>query len=91
MSTGRVKNRTEDNGGQCAPKSTGRIGYRNPDGSFSDAAFHAEIMAGVDDTPLRIASAIKAMAQFGLTIEEAESLFNVRMAGLKNVDGGEHE
>lgn len=53
------------------------IGSRQEDGLLSDATFHAEIMEGVDDTPLRRISAIKAMVQLGLTKEEVESLFNV--------------
>lgn len=58
-------------------RKAGGIGSRQEDGSLSDAAFHAEIMDGVDDTPLRRISAIKAMVQLGLTKEEVESLFNV--------------
>ena len=57
----------------------GCIGSRKEDGSLSDAAFHGEIMDGVDDTPLRRISAIKAMVQLGLTKEEVESLFNVTL------------
>ena len=58
----------------------GCIGSRKEDGSLSDTAFHAEIMDGVDDTPLRRISAIKAMVQLGLTKEEVESLFNVTLS-----------
>lgn len=58
-------------------RKAGCIGSRQENGSFSDAALHAEVMDGVDDTPLRRISAIKAMVQFGLTREEVESLFNV--------------
>ena len=57
----------------------GRIGIRSKDGVISDVALHAEIMDGVDDTPLRRLSAIKTMRQFGLTQAEAESLFKVEI------------
>lgn len=61
-------------------RKVGGIGSRREDGSFFDAALHAQIMDGIDDTPLRRISAIKAMVQFGLTREEVESLFNVTVS-----------
>lgn len=56
-----------------------RIGYRNPNGSVSDTALHEELLTGVDDTPLRIMSAQRAITQFGLTRAEAESAFDVKL------------
>ena len=53
------------------------IGCRESDGSFTDARLHDEIMSGVDDAPLRVASAIRAMSKFGLTREQAEEVFHV--------------
>lgn len=54
------------------------IGYRTPSGSISDAKLHDELMAGVDDTPLRIMSARRAIA-LGLTREESEGVFSVKL------------
>lgn len=59
--------------------SPSKIGYRTPSGSISDAKLHDELMAGVDDTPLRIMSAQRAITQFGLTRAEAESVFDVKL------------
>ncbi len=58
--------------------SASKIGYRTPSGSISDAKLHDELMAGVDDTPLRIMSARRAVA-LGLTREEAEAVFSVQL------------
>ena len=58
--------------------SASKIGCRTPSGSISDAKLHEEIMAGVDDTPLRIMSARRAVA-LGLTREEAEAVFSVQL------------
>ncbi len=55
-----------------------KIGYRTPSGSISDAKLHDELMAGVDDTPLRVMSARRAVA-LGLTREEAEGVFSVKL------------
>ncbi len=55
------------------------IGYRTSDGKLSDSKFHEEIMAGVDDTPLRVLSAQRAIKQLGLSREEAEECFNVTL------------
>jgi hypothetical protein len=57
---------------------TTTIGYRNLDGTISDVEFHEEIMRGVDDTPLRIASAQRVVAM-GFTREQAEELFSVKL------------
>jgi hypothetical protein len=65
-----------------APKAS-RVGYKNPDGTIGDTKFHEEILAGVDDTPLRIMSAWRAV-KMGLTREQAEEVFNVK---LPNGDG----
>ena len=35
------------------------IGCRESDGSFTDVRFHDEIMSGVDDAPLQVASALR--------------------------------
>lgn len=59
-------------------KRPSRIGFRKADGTFSDALFHEEIMKGVDDTALRIASAQKAVATFGFAREMAEEVFVVK-------------
>lgn len=55
------------------------IGYRTPNGGLSDTKLHEEIMAGVDDTPLRVVSAQKMVAQGILTREEAEKVFTVKL------------
>lgn len=55
------------------------IGYRRPDGTLSDASLHEEIMAGVDDTPLRVMSAQRMIANGVLTREEAEAAFDVKL------------
>jgi predicted transposase YbfD/YdcC len=55
------------------------IGFRNSDGAISDAKFHEEIMRGVDDTPLRIMSALRVMAM-GFTQAQAEKLFSVKLS-----------
>ena len=47
------------------------------DGSYTDRKLHEEILAGSDDTRLRIYSAKRAIAKLGLTMEEAETLFSV--------------
>jgi hypothetical protein len=55
-----------------------RIGYRNLDGTVSDNNLHEEIMAGIDDTPLRIMSARRLVAM-GLTREVAEAALDVKL------------
>lgn len=55
------------------------IGIRSPTGTVSDAKFHEAIMEGVDDTPLRTLSAKQAMVKLGLSREEAEELFSVKL------------
>jgi len=55
------------------------IGYRTPNGGISDTKLHEEIMAGVDDTPLREMSAQRMVAEGALTREEAEKAFNVKL------------
>ena len=55
------------------------IGYRDTNGKLSDIKIHEEIMAGVDDTPLRIMSAQRAISTMGLTREQAEELFSVKL------------
>lgn len=60
-------------------KMPSRIGFRKADGTFSDALFHDEIMNGIDDTALRIASAQKAVATMGFTREMAEEVFGVKL------------
>lgn len=59
--------------------SPSRIGYRNPDGTVSDTKLHEEMMAGVDDTPLRIMSAQRAISKLGFTREMAEAAFDVKL------------
>lgn len=56
-----------------------RIGIRSVSGEISDEKLHAEIMDGVDDSALRLDSARRAMEKLGLTREQAETLFNVRL------------
>lgn len=56
-----------------------KVGGKTSSGGFSDAALHEEIMAGVDDTPLRVMSALKMIAAGTLTREEAESVFSVKL------------
>lgn len=55
------------------------IGYRTPGGGISDAKIHEEIMAGVDDKPLRIMSAQRVISTMGYTREQAEELFSVKL------------
>jgi len=57
-----------------------RIGIKSVSGEISDEKLHAEIMDGVDDSALRLASAKRAVEKLGFTREQAESLFNVRLA-----------
>jgi hypothetical protein len=55
-----------------------RIGYRNLDDTVSDNKLHEEIMADIDDTPLRIMSAQRLIAM-GLTRETAEAALDVKL------------
>lgn len=55
-----------------------RIGYRNADGTVSDVKLHEEIMAGIDDTHLRLISAQRGL-KLGLTREEVEKVLNVKL------------
>ena len=55
------------------------VAIRYPDGSVSDRELHEEILAAVDDKPLRIRSAQRAMAM-GMTRAEAETLFKVKLS-----------
>jgi hypothetical protein len=55
-----------------------QIGYRTPNGGISDIKFHEEMMAGVDDTPLRLMSAYRCMA-LGMTQEEVEDVFKLKL------------
>ena len=55
------------------------IGYKTANGGISDTVLHEEIMAGVDDTVLRMMSAQRAVAELGLTREEAEEVFRVQL------------
>lgn len=61
-----------------------RIGLRKADGTLSDTLFHEEIMKGVDDTSLRIASAQKAVATLGFTREMAEEVFAIKLPGAQD-------
>lgn len=54
------------------------IGTENARGE-SDAAFHEEIVAGVDDYPLRLESARRAVRDFGVTVDQAEKAYNVQL------------
>jgi hypothetical protein len=54
------------------------IGYRTSIGGISDITFHEEMMAGVDDTPLRLMSAYRCMA-LGMTREEVEDVFKLKL------------
>ncbi|PKO70929.1 MAG: hypothetical protein CVU20_09360 [Betaproteobacteria bacterium HGW-Betaproteobacteria-14] len=56
-----------------------RIGIKTLDDVVSDTALHREIMAGVDDSEIRIWSAMKAIVDLGLTPEQAEAAFNVKL------------
>jgi hypothetical protein len=53
------------------------LSVKKADGSYTDRKLHEEILAGSDDTRLRINSAKRAIAKLGLTMEEAETLFSV--------------
>lgn len=60
-------------------KSPSDIGYRRQSGAISDTRLHEEIMSGVDDTALRMRSAKRAIETMGLTIEQAEKVFGVKL------------
>ena len=53
------------------------IGYKSASGKVSDAKLHEEIMAGVDDSALRLMSAQRAIEKLGMTQAEAEEVFGV--------------
>ena len=53
------------------------IGYKSASGKVSDAKLHEEIMAGVDDSALRLMSARRAVEKLGMTQAEAEAVFGV--------------
>ncbi len=53
------------------------IGYKSASGKVSDAKLHEEIMAGVDDSALRLMSAQRAVEKLGMTQAEAEEMFGV--------------
>lgn len=55
------------------------IGYKTANGDILDTTFHEEFMTGVDDTVLRLMSARRAIAELGLTREEAEAVFGVQL------------
>lgn len=55
------------------------IGYKAAHGGISDINLHEEIMAGVDDTALRAMSAQKMVAKLGLTRDQAEELFRLKL------------
>ncbi len=60
-----------------------KIGIKTLDGVVSDTAIHREIMAGVDDSEIRTRSAIKAIADLGLTPEQAEAVFKVKLPSVE--------
>ena len=53
------------------------IGYKSAPGKVSDAKLHEEIMAGVDDSALRLMSARRAVEKLGMTQSEAEEVFGI--------------
>ncbi len=55
-----------------------QIGYRTSSGDISDIKFHEEMMAGVDDTPLRLMSAYRCIA-LGMTPEAVEDVFKLKL------------
>ena len=59
---------------QKKPRRGGEVCVRQPDGSYSDAAIHEEIMAGVDDSEFRAQSRAKLRA-LGVPPEVLQSLF----------------
>jgi len=56
------------------------IDHRIQSGVISDARLHEEIMSGVDDKALRLRSAKRAIETMGLTIEQAEKAFGVKLS-----------
>lgn len=56
-----------------------KIGSNPPEGAVLNTALLEEIMAGADDSEMRIRSAMKAIAELGLAPEEAEAVFNVKL------------
>lgn len=53
------------------------IGYKSASGNVSDAKLHEEIMAGVDDSALRLMSARRAVEKLGMSQVEAEEVLGV--------------
>lgn len=60
-------------------KTPSRIGYKSSSGELSDRNMHTEIMGNVDDSALRLTSAKRGIQKLGLTKEQAESLFKVKI------------
>lgn len=61
------------------PNQHSKIGSNPPEGVILDTALLEKIMSGADDSEMRIRSATKAIADLGLTPEEAEAVFNVKL------------
>lgn len=61
------------------PNQHSKIGSKPLEGAVFDTAVLEEIMAGADDSEMRIRSAMKAIAELGLAPEEAEAVFNVKL------------
>ncbi len=61
------------------PNQHSKIDSKPLEGAILDTALIEEIMAGADDSEMRIRSATKAIADLGLTPEEAEAVFNVKL------------
>jgi hypothetical protein len=55
------------------------IGYKTAHGCISDSKLHEEILGGADDSALRVMSANRAVTKLGLTREESEELFVVKL------------
>jgi endonuclease/exonuclease/phosphatase family metal-dependent hydrolase len=60
------------------PLNASLCGSRTASGGFSDIKFHEELMAGVDDTPLRLITAQKLVTRGELSIKDAEEVFRVK-------------
>jgi hypothetical protein len=51
------------------------VSVQNPDGTYSNAAIHEEIMAGVDDLDIRASTRLKLLAA-GIPVADLNRLFS---------------
>lgn len=56
------------------------IGFRDESGKVSDTQLHEAIMSGVDDAALRTVSARRAIDNLGLSRDQADEAFGVKLS-----------